>query len=91
MSIETLRRRVDRIVIQVGPPEPKPELEQVFKDLSLFSAQELAELDPLLEQIAPKLQHEGDNRRMFERLSMDELDALHEWAILYESRAGRAA
>lgn len=86
MSIETLKRRVNRIATHIGPSEPEQVQGALFVDRSVFTAQELAELDALLEQIEPKLQLEHDKRRMFEHLSSEELDTLYTWGTLYKSR-----
>ena len=87
MSIEQIRRRIDKLAASI-PPEQQSDTHKEF-DRSLYSAQELQELDALLEQIAPKIQAAPHDNRMYELLTDVELETLERWGKLNEARKER--
>ena len=88
MSIEQIRRRIDKLAASIPIPEQQSDTHEEF-DRSLYSAQELQELDALLEQIAPKIQAAPHDNRMYELLTDVELETLERWGKLNEARKER--
>jgi len=86
LSIEQIRRRIDKLAASIPIPERDSRDTQAEFDRSLYSAQELQELDALLEQIAPKIQAAPHDNRMYELLTDEELETLETWGKLNEAR-----